>query len=157
MRSGGQRPGLAGLFCIARALLGAAFLRRALASRPSGRGSGLSRGVLAVLGLRHLGQAVASVRPTPAVLALGAETDGLHAATMAAAALAHRPWRWAALRDGLLAAAMAVAGLATARCAGGSAPGSGTGSRQASKSWLGRRDRWAAQAARYLVPGWRRS
>lgn len=94
--------------------------------------------VARILGARHLAQALAtSGRPTGAVLALGAEVDAAHAASMLALGLISRRWRRAALRDALLAASLAAAGVAAARRA------------PAPRDPLALRDRLAAR----LVPG----
>jgi hypothetical protein len=69
-----------------------------------------------VLAGRHLAQAALTWRrPTRTVLMLGAATDALHAATMAAAGLAPSRWRTLALGDALVETALAGAGLACAR------------------------------------------
>jgi hypothetical protein len=72
--------------------------------------------VARILGARHLIQAAATAgQPDGAVLALGAEADAAHAASMLAVGLISPSWRRAALRDCLLAATLAAAGAAAAR------------------------------------------
>lgn len=73
--------------------------------------TGRRRGVLRVLGARHLLQAaVTAWRPTPVVLAVGAATDVLHGASMAALAVADARRRGRAAADAVLAAVLAVTG-----------------------------------------------
>lgn len=68
------------------------------------------RWVIRVLGARHVLQAaVTAWRPTPAVLAAGAATDVLHAASMAALALCDARWRGRAAADAVLASCFAIA------------------------------------------------
>jgi hypothetical protein len=74
-----------------------------------------ARAVARILGARHIAQAGASVlRPDPALLTLGAGVDALHAASMAALALADTPYRRTARTDALAAAAFAAAGFIVA-------------------------------------------
>jgi hypothetical protein len=81
---------------------------------PAAGASPGARAVARVLGGRHIVQAVASaMRPTPAVLALGAGTDVLHSASMIALAALDRPRRRLGLSDSLMAAAFAASGWAT--------------------------------------------
>ena len=84
-----------------------------------GPGAGASPGartVARILGGRHVVQAALSaMRPTPAVLALGAGTDVLHSASMLALAALDRPRRRLGLSDSLVAAAFAAGGCALAR------------------------------------------
>jgi hypothetical protein len=85
-----------------------------------------ARAVARVLGGRHLAQALlTAARPTPVVLALGAGSDVLHSASMAALGVLDRPRRRLGLTDGLIAAAFAAAGagLARRRAAAVPAPG----------------------------------
>ncbi len=66
-------------------------------------------GVARVLGARHLGQALATGRsPSRPVLALGAEVDLLHAASMIALGVMDRARRRAAFVDALLAGSFAL-------------------------------------------------
>lgn len=75
-----------------------------------------ARGVARVLGARHLVQAAAvGVRPTPAVVALGAEVDVAHAASMLGLAALVRSRRRTGLLDGAVAAAFAAGGVVSAR------------------------------------------
>jgi hypothetical protein len=74
-----------------------------------------ARAVARILGARHIAQAGLSVlRPDPALLALGAGADALHAASMAALALADTPYRRIAGTDALVAAAFAADGFLVA-------------------------------------------
>jgi hypothetical protein len=70
-----------------------------------------------VLGLRQLGEAVAvvSTRREPAVVAVGAGVDAVHAVTAAALAVRTREHRRAAAANAAVAAALALAGTARAR------------------------------------------
>jgi NAD(P)-dependent dehydrogenase (short-subunit alcohol dehydrogenase family) len=147
-----RRIPLPALLGLARTTAGVTFLYRAAAgqNRHSGRQPGLSPAVHAILGVRQLAQALASIRPTTAVLVIGAEVDAVHAASMAAAALLPRPWRRAALLDGLLAGSMAAAGLAAARAGDGTTPEPASGR----DPWLRWRDGCAARLAGFLAPGW---
>jgi hypothetical protein len=81
-----------------------------------------ARAVARLLGARHLAQAaLTTARPSPEILALGAEVDLLHAASMLALATADAPRRRLGLTDGLVAAAFAADGLVAARRGGGPA------------------------------------
>ena len=83
-------------------------LTSAAAGRPASTGA---RATARVLGARQLLQAaVTGAGASPAVLALGAVTDLVHAASMLGLALAGRRWRRAALLDAALATALAAAG-----------------------------------------------
>ncbi len=69
-----------------------------------------------VLGARHLAQAaVTALAPTPAVAALGAVTDALHASGNLVAAGVSPRWRRAATIDAAIAAAFAAASGTAAR------------------------------------------
>jgi hypothetical protein len=114
---------------------------RLLAVRPLDRGS---RGVIRVLGIRQLSQAlVTGTQPSAAVLLVGAEVDAAHAASMITLALCSRRWRRAALVDAMIASLFALAGAAAARSGGRPAA-------QTRRS--ARRDRWAERVATRLVP-----
>jgi hypothetical protein len=63
----------------------------------------------------RLGRSRPAGQPTSAVLALGAEVDAAHAASMVVLGLLSGRWRVPALLDALLAASLASAGLACAR------------------------------------------
>jgi hypothetical protein len=112
----------------ARATYGAALvlapgpvLWLATAQRPSRR----ARRVAQVLGIRHLIQAaLTAAAPEPAVLAVGGQVDGVHAASMLLLAAVSRGGRRAALTDALTEAAFAAAGVAASRD-GLVAPGAG--------------------------------
>jgi hypothetical protein len=68
------------------------------------------RRLLRMLAARHLLQATLSyLRPTPAVLGLGAAVDGLHAATCFGFAALEPTWRRAALVEGCAATIIGVA------------------------------------------------
>lgn len=101
--------------------LAAAVLRPRLRLRRSPR-LPLSR-VARVLGARHLAQAlVCAAWPRRGVLRAGVAVDGLHAASMAALALASPRWRRAALAETCLAVMFAALGArAAAEVAGGEA------------------------------------
>jgi hypothetical protein len=74
-----------------------------------------ARAVARILGARHIAQAgLTLLRPDPALLALGAGADALHAASMAALALADTPYRRIAGTDALAAAAFAADGFLVA-------------------------------------------
>lgn len=140
-----MRP--ATIFCAARAALGTAYLLfPALAARIAGPGQSAraARGTARILGGRHLAQALTtSGQPDRAVLALGAEADAAHAASMAVLAIMSRRWRRAALTDAFIATALTAAGLAVAR-AGSTA--------SAPPGWQTRRNRYAARLAPHLIP-----
>jgi hypothetical protein len=103
-----------------------------------------SRRVIRVLGIRQLCQAlVTGTQPSAAVLLLGAEVDGAHAASMVALALSSRRWRRAALAEAMIASLFALAGAATARWGGSPA---------AQTRWCALRDGWAERVAARLVP-----
>jgi hypothetical protein len=130
-----------------RAALGAAqalfpgLASRPLVVQPLDR---CSRGVIRVLGIRQVGQAlVMGAQPSAVVLLLGAEVDAAHAASMVALALCSRRWRRAALADAMIASLFALAGAAAARSGGRPA---------AQAPWSARRDRWAERVASRAVP-----
>ena len=103
-----------------------------------------SRGVIRVLGIRQVSQAlVTGTQPSAAVLLLGAEVDAAHAVSMIALTLCSRRWRRAALADATIASLFALAGAAAARSGGRPA---------ALTPWSARRDRWAERVATRLVP-----
>jgi hypothetical protein len=103
-----------------------------------------SRGVIRVLGIRQLSQAlVTGTQPSAAVLLLGAEVDGAHAASMVALALCSRRWRRAALADAMIASLFVLAGVAADRW----------GIRTLARTrWCVLRDRCAERVAARLVP-----
>jgi hypothetical protein len=81
------------------------------ARQPSSR----ARAVARLLGARHLVQAAVTARtPTPAVLAVGAQVDLVHAASMLALGAANRSLRSAPLSDALAAVIFAALGAACA-------------------------------------------
>lgn len=109
----------AGLLQAARAGYGGALLIapgpviRLVAGRPAGS---RARAVARVLGARHLLQAaLTAAAPDGPSLGIGAAVDLVHAASMAALALADRPARRLALSDALIESAFAAAGVSAAR------------------------------------------
>jgi hypothetical protein len=133
-------------FCAARAMLGSTYL---LFPRVPLQGTGPGPGrhgatAARILGARHLAQAlVTSGHPPAAVLALGAEADAAHAASMAVLGLLSRRWRRVALTDALIAATLTAIGIAAARtCAGESA----------ARGWRSVRNRYADLLTPALVP-----
>jgi hypothetical protein len=132
-------------FCASRAALGTAYLTWSAATGSRRNPPAPARPVAAILGARHLVQALlTSDQPTRAVLVLGAEADAAHALSMAALGLFSGRWRRAALLDALLAASLATAGLACARSADSAAPTTGP--------LRALRDRQAERLARHLAP-----
>lgn len=120
-----------------------------LASLPLLRGADhlAARRTVQVLGLRQLVQAAATApAPSPAVLALGAEVDLLHAFSMIALAAVSRRYRCAAVSEALAAAALACAGTVAARQAR-----AGPGGQPTSRP-VALRDRCARAMARRVVP-----
>jgi hypothetical protein len=108
-----------------------------------------ARAVARVLGARHLAQALlAGSRPTRAVLALGAEVDAAHAASMVLLGVADERRRTTAWINAAVAASFAVAGVAAARRTSRRPPPTSSG-------WAASRDRWADRLAGGLVPGYR--
>jgi hypothetical protein len=86
------------------------------------------RGVMRVLGGRHLGQAaVTAARPTGPVVAAGAVVDGLHSLTALGWGVLDRSHRRAGLTDAGLAAGFGVAGALVARTVMSTSPGVQTG------------------------------
>ena len=100
--------------------------RRVLGVCTPGQASPRAVGVVRVLGARHMLQAgltagALSARgrseeiPPGRALLAGSGVDTAHAASMLGLALAHRPWRRAALADALLAGSLAAFGIMIAR------------------------------------------
>jgi hypothetical protein len=86
-------------------------IRLAAGRLPSRRDCAVAR----LLGARHLVQAVLTVViPVPEVLAIGAQVDTAHAASMLMLAAADRPERRAVLTDALTEAIFAAAGFSAA-------------------------------------------
>lgn len=82
-----------------------------------------TRVVVRLLGARHLAQAVVTgVRPGPLPLALGAEVDVVHAASMLGLATVARSQRRSGVVDAAVATAFAVAGTALTRRLGKGMP-----------------------------------
>ncbi len=132
------RTGYGSLLLISPALVSGVLLGR----RPDARGQGVAR----MLGARQLTQALASgPAPTYPVLAVGAEVDLLHAASMLALAV-RRPR--AALTDALIAAAFALAGALAAREAAHEPPP------QPGNAVQELRQKWAERVAAACVPGY---
>jgi hypothetical protein len=109
-----------------------------------------ARVVVRLLGVRQVAQAVVTgVRPGPLPIALGAEVDVLHAASMLGVAAVARSQRRSGLVDATVASAFAVAGAALARRLGERPPPAGQGP-------VGRicslRDAVAAALARRTLP-----
>ena len=142
---GPERPLLA-----ARMVLGSGYLAWSVLAARRQYGPAAVRTVTGVLGARQLAQALLTAdRPARAVLALGAEVDLAHSASMIALGLLSGRWRTAAFTDALLAGSFAVAGIACARsrpAGDASAPGSGPFAH-----W---RDKCAEGLARYLAASW---
>jgi hypothetical protein len=133
-----------------RLVLGTAYLTGSALAARYGRERTALRAVAGVLGARHLAQGLLTAgRPARAVLALGAEADAAHCASMIALGLLAPRWRTAAFADSVLAGSLAAAAAACARkLPPGEPAGSGTG------TLAGRRDQWAQSLARYLAPAW---
>jgi hypothetical protein len=114
-----------------------------------------ARAVARLLGARHLTQAVlAAIGPSPAVLALGAEVDLLHCASMMALGGVDAPSRRIALTDGVVAAAFAADGIAAARrtVAGRRAVAGGTAHPAAPGGFTQRRNAAAGRLAALAIP-----
>lgn len=80
------------------------------------RASPRARAVARLLGFRHLAQAaMTAMAPTPAVLAIGAEVDLAHAASMLALGAGNWPLRRAPLSDAAVAVIFAALACADAR------------------------------------------
>lgn len=107
-----------------------------------------ARQIARILGARHLAQACLSgPAPTIAVLALGAEVDAAHAASMIGLAVSGPRWRRAALASAAVAAGFATAGGLAARRAAGRLPEPAN-----QGGMLELRDRWADRLTRHLGP-----
>jgi len=134
----------------ARLVLGSGYLAWSVLAARQQYGPAAVRTVTGVLGARHLTQALLTAgRPARAALALGAEADAAHCASMIALGLLSGRWRTAALTDALLAGSFAAAGTACARsrpAGDAAAPGSGPVAH-----W---RDKCAEGLARYLAASW---
>ncbi len=83
---------------------------RALALLGGADDGHLARGVMRILGARHLLEAVAERRYGRRVRAIAAAVDGVHAASAVGFAVVDRRWRRAALADAAVATAFAVMG-----------------------------------------------
>ena len=127
-------------------LLASGRMIRLVSGRPADR---RTRRVVRLLGARHVAQAVVTgVRPGPLPIALGAEVDVVHAASMLGVAAIARSQRRSGVVDAAVAAAFAVAGAALT-------PRLGT-TPQADSGLVGRfcsvRDAVAALVARWTLP-----
>lgn len=114
-----------------------------------------ARAVARLLGARHLTQAVlAAVGPSPALLALGAEVDLLHSASMMVLGGVDAPSRRIAFADGVVAAAFAADGIAAARraVAAGRDVAGGTARPGASGGFTQRRNAAAGRLAVLAIP-----
>ncbi len=133
------RPVLA-LLQLTRGALGVAYFTapgQTAALMGAGK-TGTAIRVTRILGARHIAQALATgVHPPGTVLALGAEADATHAATMLALGMISPRWRRPAMRDALIAAALAGAGLAAASSA--PAPGASPALQAQLVGWLAER------------------
>ena len=117
--------GAAGRPTALRALIGLRFAAgtalllfpgRVLGDLPHRRVDRAARGFARVLGARHLVEAtVLWRRPTHRWVEVGAAVDGVHAATMAALAVARPDERRLALVNAVSAGALAAAGVAESR------------------------------------------
>lgn len=145
-----EGKGMKGSLCVSRLMLGTAYLTwSALAARHR-QGPAAVRAVAGILGARHLAQALLTAgQPARTVIALGAEVDTAHAASMIMLGSLSGRWRAAAFADALLAGSFAAAGVACATTmTGGESAASSVGTFQ------GWRDRRADSLARYLAPAW---
>ena len=110
-----------------------------------------ARLVVRVLGARYLAQALVVGRaPNRAVLALGAEVDAAHAASMIVLARFDRGRRREGLTSALVAGGFAMAGALAARDRSSASDGA-PGGRVGFARW---RDAAADRAARRFVPGY---
>ena len=136
--------------CASRLVLGTGYLAWSALAARNQRGPKELRTVTGILGARQLAQGLLTAgRPAGAALALGAEVDAAHSASMIALGLLSRRWRTLAFTDALLAGSFAAAGVACARrLPRGEPAGSGHGMLV---SW---RNRCAESLARYLAPAW---
>jgi hypothetical protein len=121
VRAAKQAPARAGegaerSLLAARLVLGGAFLAWSARAARQRHDPAAIRRVAGVLGARHLAQALLTAgHPARATLALGAEVDAVHSASMTALGLRSGRWRAAVLTDALLAGSLAAAGMACAR------------------------------------------
>ena len=103
-----------------------------------------------LLGARYLAQTMVSGSvPSRAVLALGAEVDAAHAASMMVLALLDPRRRRGALASALVAGGFALAGAAAARDTSPNASGV-----PGQVGFAARRDQMADHVAQWLVPGY---
>ncbi len=136
--------------CASRLMLGTGYLTWSALAARNKRGPKALRAAAGILGARHLAQGLLTVgRPARAALALGAEVDAAHSASMVVLGSLSGRWRTAAFADALLAGSFAAAGAACARSLPDSRPArNGTGT---AWDW---RDQCAESIARYLAPAW---
>jgi hypothetical protein len=111
-----------------------------------------TRLVVRLLGVRHVAQAVVTgVRPGPLPIALGAEVDVVHAASMLGVAAVARSQRRSGVVDAAVASAFAVAGAAVARRLGERPPPQAG---EGPVGWIcSVRDAVAAAVVRRTLPG----
>jgi hypothetical protein len=134
----------------ARLVLGSAYFAWSVLAARQRYGPAAVRTVTGILGARHLAQALLTAgRPARAVLALGAEVDAAHCASMIVLGLLSGRGRTAAFTDALLAGSFAAAGTACAR----SRP-EGDPAEPGAGPFGHRRDECAEALARYLAPVW---
>lgn len=113
------------------------------------RADARARRVARLLGARHLTQALASSgAPGPAVLALGAEADLLHALSAAGLGLLDKRRRRAGVVDALVASTFATVSVVLARRAVASQPPASRGRVATLRAAV------ATRLARRLIPGW---
>jgi len=134
----------------ARLVLGSAYFAWSVLAARQRHGPSAVRAVTGILGTRHLAQALLTAdRPARAALALGAEVDAAHSASMIVLGLLSGRWRTAAFTDALLAWCFAAASAACARSRPAGEPaGPDAG------PFRRRRDQCAEALARYLAPLW---
>jgi hypothetical protein len=137
--------------CVIRALYGGMQL---IAPAPilDQRDPPVVRRLVRVLGARHVVQAVVTApRPTPAVLAVGAQVDLLHASSMLLAAVAASERRARPLADGSVAVFLGILGFA-AYASARQGRGEGIPSRGFPTRLLDVRDRAAQAIAAHTMP-----
>lgn len=140
-----------GVLCGIRALYGAVQLA-APAPILDRRDSPPVRWMVRVLGARHLAQAaITAPWPTPAVLAVGAQVDLLHAGTMLVAAAVSSERRVRPLADAGVAVLLSVLGFA-AQGSARDGRGEGVGLRGVPARLLDVRDRAAQAVAARTTP-----
>lgn len=150
--AGRWESAVTGALCGLRALYGAGQLAAAT-PLPDRRDPPTLPWLMRVIGARHLAQAaITAPRPTPAVLAVGAQVDLLHAASMVVAAAADSERRARLLSDAGVAGLLGLLGFAAYASAGGGHWETGR-PRGVPARLLGLRDRVAQAVAAHTVPG----